>query len=222
MALVWHQASILVFIFAVLLGKSTATSEFIRYCYSMHAYQLSSNRHACSERCMPNYIVDFVGSPIVAPAVVYSCPGERVIFTCIVQNGHYLYWNVDFSHAGFSNINRQRFITSNQLGSHRSIYYATGHAFNFNLTSNSLGSLVSTASTNAEQRLEGTQVSCQDASSAQNTSVIHIVQGIPLYIMMLYMHAWRGSFSKNDEYLQVLLSLAVYRLLMSHPLGIGL
>ena len=178
MALAWHQASILVFIFAVLLGKSTATSEFIRYCYSMHAYRLSINRHACSERCMPNYmyIVDFVGSPIVAPAVVYSCPGERVIFTCTVQNGHYLYWNVDFSHAGFSNINK-RFITSNQLGSHRSIPYATGNAFNFNLTSNSLGSLISTASTNAEQRLEGTQVSCQDASSAQNTSVIHIVQG---------------------------------------------
>lgn len=118
-----------------------------------------------------------IGSTILTPTAGYSCPGERVTFNCVVQNGHYLYWDVDFSDPAFSNIDNQRFTTSDGLGSHRSIGYASGHTFEFNLTSNSPGALISTASTTTERWLEGTRVICRGKNSVQNASVIHIVQG---------------------------------------------
>ena len=115
-------------------------------------------------------------------------------FSCVVQNGHYLYWDVEFSDPAFSNINRQRFLTSDGLGNYRPIGYAHGHTFEFNLTSNLLGTLNSTATTIAEPRLEGTRVSCQDINSVQKTSVIHIVQGessntLSTYSMTKHMRA---------------------------------
>ena len=97
-------------------------------------------------------------------------------FNCVVTNGHYLYWDVQFSDPELSNIGRQRFLTSDPLGILKSIGYALDHTFELRLTSNSLGALTSTASTIAEKRLEGTRVSCQDFNSLQSTSVIHIVQ----------------------------------------------
>lgn len=120
----------------------------------------------------------FVGSTLLTPTAGYSCPGERVTFNCVVTNGNYLYWDMEFSDPELANIDRQRFLTSHPLGITRSIGYAPGHTFELNLTSNSLGALTSTASTIAEKRLEGTRVSCQDINSLRNTSVIHIVQGI--------------------------------------------
>ena len=122
--------------------------------------------------------LNFVGSTLLTPTADYSCPGERVTFNCVVTNGHYLYWEVEFSDPQLANIGRQRFLTSNPVGMLKPIGYASGHTFEFNLTSNSLGALTSTASTIAEKRLEGTRVSCQDFNSQlRNTSVIHIVQG---------------------------------------------
>jgi hypothetical protein len=121
----------------------------------------------------------FVGSALLTPSAYYSCPGERVTFNCVVQNGHKLYWDVDFSDPELSNIESQRFVTSmtDTPGSWRSISYDHGYAFEFNLTSRSNSpALISTASTITEQRLEGTRVSCRDMN-VQNTSVIHIVQG---------------------------------------------
>jgi hypothetical protein len=100
-----------------------------------------------------------------------------------VQNGHKLYWDVDFSDPELSNIESQRFLISDTPGSRRSISYSHGYAFELNLTSNS-PALMSSASTIAEQWLEGTRVSCRDMN-VQNTSVIHIVQGISVNILHL-------------------------------------
>ena len=94
-------------------------------------------------------------------------------FKCIVNNGTRLHWNVEFSDPVQIS---QRFLTSDALGQPKFISYTREHTFEFNLTSNSPGALISTASTIAEQRLEGTRVSCRDMNSAQNTSVIHIIQ----------------------------------------------
>ena len=117
----------------------------------------------------------FVGSTLLTPTADYSCPGERVTFKCIVKNGSKLQWEVQFSDPELTII-RQRFLISDALGHPKSINYTRVHTFEFNLTSNSPGALISTASTIAEQRLEGTRVSCRGTNSAQNTSVIHIIQ----------------------------------------------
>ena len=98
-----------------------------------------------------------------------------MIFKCIVNNGARLHWNVEFSDPELAMIS-QRFLTSDALGQPKFISYTREHTFEFNLTSNSPGALISTASTIAEQRLEGTRVSCRDMNFVQNTSVIHIIQ----------------------------------------------
>ena len=124
----------------------------------------------------------FVGSTLLTPTADYSCPGERVTFKCIVKNGSKLQWEVQFSDPELTII-RQRFLTSDALGHPKFINYTRAHTFEFNLTSNSPGALISTASTIAEWRLEGTRVSCRDMNSAQNTSVIHIIQSTCITII---------------------------------------
>ena len=109
----------------------------------------------------------------LTPEVVYSCPGERVTFSCVVTTGSELFWEVDYVYL--SDSSKQRFLASDQPG--RTIYLlnSEGHVFEFTLVSTS--PLTSNATTIMVSELNGTLVYCEDATSAKTTSAIYIISG---------------------------------------------
>ena len=152
---------------------------------------------------------NFAGSPFLTPEAVYCCPGERVTFTCVVNTGNKLYWDVDYSDPSLPDIHGQRYLATEDQPGRRKY----GNSFEFNLTSNS-PTLISTAFTTVQQQLDGTRVHCTDAASLQKTSMIHIVQGMINRATSL---RWGDEF--NLDYLQAQFQSAVYRLLMLYPPG---
>ena len=116
------------------------------------------------------------GLPTLTPKVTYSCPGERVTFTCVVTSGDRLYWEVDYFDPSFSDVSKQRYLEKDKKGDPMMVTNNVGHTFVFNLTSNS--PLTSTASTTVSHQLSETQVHCEDKLSNLAVSVIHVVEGM--------------------------------------------
>ena len=97
-------------------------------------------------------------------------------FTCSVMNyGERLWWSVDYSDPHWTDVTRQ-WLHSTEQQSYTHINNA-GHKILFTLESNN-SSLASTAVTNITHNIDGTLVSCEDASSTGATSVIHLSNGM--------------------------------------------
>ena len=111
----------------------------------------------------------------LTPEAAYSCLGERVIFTCVVNIGDKMKWNVEYSDPSWTDIRQRISSSTNEPGIPILAVNNVGHRFEFTLTSRS--PLTSTATTNITSELSGTLVYCVDETSVQATSEIQIVNG---------------------------------------------
>ena len=126
------------------------------------------------------------GSPVLTPNVVYSCPGETVTFTCSVINyGERLWWSVDYPDTSWTDVIRQRLSSTEQ----QSYTYKNNEEHKFLFTLESNNSLTSTAVTNITHNMDGTLVSCEDASSTDASSMIYVSNGMMFkYLIIVNYH----------------------------------
>ena len=93
-------------------------------------------------------------------------------FTCAVTNGDRLYWEVDYSDPGWSDVSTLRYSVTDNQGKIIPHTNNVGHTIKFNLTDNT--DLTSTATTTVVQGMNGTRIYCRDTANTQANAVIYV------------------------------------------------
>ena len=121
-----------------------------------------------------------VGTATLSAGRTYSCPGTKVIFTCVV-NTTVLSWDITFL-SSHDDINRVSFFISDSIGRQFSPRTSQGMVYTFNLTSKS--PFTSTMTTIASTDLPGATISCRDgftSSAHVDTLVVETMPGKSRY-----------------------------------------
>ena len=107
----------------------------------------------------------------------HSCPGDEVVFTCVV-NTTVLSWDIEFF-GSRDNIDRVHFDINDFIGRQFNVRTSQGPVYIFNLTSKS--PLTSTMTTISSTDISGATISCRDGHSSTahvDTLVVEIMPGI--------------------------------------------
>ena len=126
------------------------------------------------------YISIAVSVGILIPQKKYACPGEKVVFTCQMDQGiNILCWRIEFMEPSVSSIRETFIVNVNHIGVALTDTNNIGQSFVFNLTSTSpLTSTLTTTILETAMPLQEILITCEDGSAiagVQATSIIRII-----------------------------------------------